>query len=277
VDLTSKKSVKEFLKRYQFRPKKGFGQNFLVDRGVLKKTISAANLTPHDTVFEIGPGIGTLTQELAKKVKRVIAVEKDLRMCEVLKETIGNLENVEIINRDILKFRNSDFGLRAFKVVANLPYYIVSPVIRTFLEFKVPKPKLMVLMVQKEVAQRICAKPPKMNLLAASVQFYAKPEVVSFVSKKSFWPQPKVDGAILKIIPQDKSTRVILVDLFFKVVKAGFSQPRKQLINNLSRGLEMDRELVKSWLLENNIQPSQRAETLGIREWIKLVKSYKIR
>lgn len=157
-----------------------------------------------------------------------------------------------------------------FKVVANLPYYIVSPTIRKFLENTGVQPLQMILMAQKEVAQRICAKPPDMNLLAVSVQFYAEPKIIAYVSKKAFWPSPKVDSAIIKIVP--KLQRSDLCQLFFRIVKAGFSQPRKQLINNLSKGLKIDKEKVKNWLLKNGIQPTQRAETLSLDDWLRLVK-----
>lgn len=183
-----------------------------------------------------------------------------------------------------------------------MPFYLAAPVIRQFLEVVDVKhrasacggegkdedkvliaPKQMVLVVQKEVAQRICAKPPEMSILAVSVQFYAKPEIETFVSKKSFWPQPKVDGAIIKIIPKKLSTRPSSVDLFFKIVKAGFSQPRKQLINNLSKEFlpagrqgNLNREKVKDWLSKNNVRPSQRAETLSVEDWINLLQSCRI-
>ena len=161
----------------------------------------------------------------------------------------------------------------SYKVVANLPYYIVSPVIRKLLESK-NQPGLMILMVQKEIAQRIVAKPQNMNLLAVSVQFYAKPEIISYVSKKSFWPQPKVNSAILRITPGRSRQRPGLCNLFFKVVKAGFSQPRKQIINSLSKGLRMNRQKIENWLLKNKIQPNQRAETLSIQDWLRLTKTF---
>ena len=273
MDLTSKKNIKSLLRKYDFRPTKGLGQSFLIDKGVLKKIVSAADLKNTDTVLEIGPGIGTLTQELAKTVKRVITVEKDYKMVEVLKETLKDFKNIETIQGDILKIINSQFSISNYKVVANLPYYITSPVIRKFLELE-SQPQSMVLMVQKEVGQRICAKPPKMSILAVSVQFYSKPEIVSYVSKKSFWPEPKVDSAILKITPHPPLIGDI--ETFFKIVKAGFLQPRKQLINNLSKELKIDKEKISLWLLKNNIESTQRAETLSINDWLKLLKSYKV-
>ncbi|MDP2864573.1 MAG: rRNA adenine dimethyltransferase family protein, partial [bacterium] len=208
------------------------------------------------------------------------AVEKDLKMCDILKELLEcwNIKNVEILKGDILKFNPLTYKLKAksYKVVANLPFYLTAPAIRKFLETKFP-PKLMILVVQKEVAQRICAKPPDMNLISVSVQFYAEAKIISYVSKKSFWPKPKVDGAILRIVPLIKIDKKLNnANLFFKIVKAGFSQPRKQLVNNLSKKLELDKERIKSWLLKNNIKPTQRAETLFIKDWINLTKSYYI-
>jgi len=287
MDLTSKIVIRKLFKECRLRPSKRFGQNFLIDKGVLRKIIEAANLQPEDIVLEIGPGLGALTIELAKKVHpvkslrskfngagKVIAIEKDPKMVNLLKETLKDFKNVEIIQRDILTISDSRFQiLNSDKVVANLPYYVVSPVIRKFLESESP-PKEMILMVQKEVAQRICGEPPDMSLLAVSVQFYAEPEIISYVPKTSFWPQPKVDGAIIKLKVKSENLKVNR-NLFFKIVKAGFSQPRKQLINNLSKKLMIDKMKVGSWLLKNNIQPQQRAETLNVDGWIKLTKTIK--
>ncbi len=290
MHLASKKVIQNLLKKYQLRLSKRLGQNFLIDRGAIKKIIKTTDLTPQDVVLEIGPGIGTLTIELAEKVKKVIAIEKDPGMRKILKDLLEcwNVRNVEIIREDILKLDPKPYALKPYKVIGNLPFYLTAPVIRKFLEYKnLAKggPKEMVLVVQKEVGQRICAKPPDMNLLAVSVQFYAKPEIVSFVSRKSFWPQPKVDSAILRIVPLIKADRKLInADLLFEIVKAGFSQPRKQLINNLSQALlpvykqgGINRRVIRNWLLKNNIQPNQRAETLTIEDWIDLTKSCKIK
>ena len=254
--------------RYKIKPIKRLGQNFLIDKQVIKKVIQTANLQTKDVVLEIGPGTGALTQEIAKRVKKVIAVEKDINMCKILKQAIRDFKNVEIVNQDILK--NYELGIRnyEYKIVANLPFYITAPVIRKFLEIKNP-PKEMTLIIQKEVAQRICAKPPKMSILAVSVQFFAKPKIISYVSKKSFYPQPKVDSAIIKIVPE-KKYKDVDVDLFFKIVKAGFAHPRKQLANNIANGLKLNKQKINDLLLKNNIKPSQRAETLSINDWIKL-------
>lgn len=274
MDLTSKKFIKNLLKKYNIYPSKILGQNFLISKEVLEKILDAANLKSKDVVLEIGPGIGTLTKELAKKAKQVIAIEKDSKMIKILKETLRDLKNIELIQEDILKY---DFKSQVpYKIVANLPYYITSPVLRKFLEID-SKPKEMILMVQKEVAQRIVASPPNMSILAISVQFFAKPEIISFVSKNCFWPQPKVSSAILKISQISMDLPPIDTDLFFKIVRAGFAQPRKQLANSLSNGLKLEKEKVRNWLKENEIKPERRAETLDIKDWIKLTKSIKIR
>ena len=296
MDLTSPKIIKEFLSKYETRPSKGLGQNFLIDENILKKIIKSADIKPNDIILEVGPGIGNLTRELAKKVHphtkrddmvgentnksgsrsgvgagKVISVEKDKKMIEILKETLKDYKNIEVINADILKLNPQHYTLNPYKVVANIPYYLTSPLIRKFLEEKNP-PQEMVLMLQKEVAQRICSKPPDMNLLAVSVQFYAEPKIISYVSKNCFWPAPKIDSAIIKIIPKIK--KQIKNDLFFKVVKAGFSQPRKQLVNNLSKTLKLTKEQTIALLIKNNIKPNQRAETLSIEDWIKLTNSF---
>ncbi len=271
MDLTSRKNIKDLLNKHELRPLKRFGQNFMVDKTVLSKVVATAELTSQDTVLEIGPGIGTLTQELAKKAGQIVAIEKDRNMVEILKETLKDFKNIEIIQADIRKW-DPKYKIQdtKYKVVGNLPFYLTAPVIRQFLEDTGVRPLQMVLMVQKEVGKRICAKPPWMNLLAVSIQVYAEPKIISYVSKNSFWPQPKVDAAIIKITP--RPSVIGDADLFFKIVKAGFSQPRKQLINNLSRSLKIDKIKVAAWLLKNNIQPTQRAETLTIENWIKLAQ-----
>jgi len=264
--------AKNLLKEYGLKPSKGLGQHFLIGQGVLKKIIQTAGLKTTDVVLEIGPGLGILTRELAKMVKKVIAVEKDQRLCRILERELKNFKNLKIIQDDILK-SNIQYPISniQYKIVANLPYYITSPVIRKFLEMQ-NQPKLMVLMVQKEVAQRICSKPPRMSLLAVAVQFYAKPEIVSYVSKNCFWPEPKVDSAIIKITPINANKNAN-PRKFFKIVRAGFSHPRKQLINNFSQGLKIEKKEIKKWLQKNKINPKQRAETLNIKDWMRLTKT----
>jgi len=279
--------MKEILKKYGIKPSKRLGQNFLIDKNVLKKIIEAAELKPDDIILEIGPGLGILTLELAKKVKKVIAVEKDRTLSQILKDVLKaeGINNVEVINKDILQISNFQFLISNYKIIANLPYYITSPVIRKFLESESP-PQEMILMVQKEVAQRICAKPPRMNLLAVAVQFYvhpvrnkisngAEPEIISYVSRNSFWPQPKVDSAIIKIVPRVFGYLYPKTETerFFKLVKAGFSSKRKMLKNNLS-STSLEARKIEKILKEIGLNPKIRAENLSIQDWIKLYEIY---
>ena len=284
--MTLKTTIKNLLQEYNIRPNKLMGQNFLINPRVLQKIIETADLK-NDIVLEVGPGLGTLTQELAKKAKKVIAVEKDKQMNEVLKETLKDFKNVEIIQGDILKVLRSGLvssdlarseRLRSkgqtlnsnYKVVANIPYYLTSPLIRMLLESANP-PEEIILMIQKEVAQRITAQPPKMNLLAVSIQFYAQPKTISYVSKASFWPEPKVDSAIIKISNIEK-IKEIDQERFFKIIKAGFSSPRKQLANNLSEKLKIDKGEIKSALAKCGLNPQARAESLSLEDWILLIQ-----
>lgn len=273
MELTSPKIIKEILEEFGAKPSKGLGQNFLIDKNVLQKIIDTSDIKEDDIVLEIGPGMGVLTHELAKKAKKVVAVEKDQTMINILSKTTGQFNNVQIIDQDILETNIESLGLEnnKYKVIANIPYYLTSPLIRKLLEEKI-RPAEIILMIQKEVAQRICAKVGDMNLLAVSVQFYAEPKIISYVKKSCFWPAPKIDSAIIKITPKENPT--INSDLFFKIVKAGFVQPRKQLLNNFSTALNIEREKVESWLTKNNIAPNQRAETLSIQDWKNLTNSF---
>lgn len=273
MDLTSPTTIKNLLAKYETRPSKGLGQNFLIDKNILGKIITIADIKENDVILEVGPGIGTLTKELAQKAKKIISIEKDETMIEILSETIKDYKNIEIINEDALQFSISNFQFsKKYKVVANIPYYLTSPIIRKFLESENP-PQEIILMVQKEVAQRICSKIPDMNLLAVSVQFYAEPKIMANVSKGCFYPSPKIDSAIIKITPFSKKPDV-LPEKFFEVVKAGFSHPRKQLANNFITTLKIEREAVEKWLAQNKITPKQRAETLSIQDWINLTKTF---
>lgn len=264
------KSSGQALNPQLIKPKKQLGQYWLKQKSVLNKIINAADLKKDDLIIEIGPGLGVLTKELAKKTGKVIAIEKDLALIPILKDNLQGLDNIEIISGDALRIDFDDF--ENYKVVANLPYYAAAAIIRKLLESKI-KPKSMVLMLQKEVAQRICAKPPKMSLLAISVQLYAEVKIIDYVSKNAFWPKPIVDSAVIKLEIKNSELK-INKDLFFKIVKAGFSQPRKQLINNLSAGLGLPKNRIKDWLLKNKLEPSTRAESLNLENWLALVKTF---
>jgi 16S rRNA (adenine1518-N6/adenine1519-N6)-dimethyltransferase len=271
--------VKKVLKSKDFKPKKSLGQNFLVNKQIIDKSVDAANLSKKDFVLEIGAGLGSLTLVLAKKTDKVLAIEIDRTICNVLSDTLKdlNVKNVKVLNEDVLKIKDTAISKwpKGYKIVANLPYYIAAPIVRKFLETK-NKPKVMVLLIQKEVAQRICSKPPRMNILAVSVQFYAGPEIISSVSRSSFWPQPNVESAIIKITPFKKDYDRKFAIKFFKIVKAGFKNPRKQLINNLSSGLKISKEITKVFLEKSGFSVKQRAETLSVENWKKLTKTIKI-
>lgn len=264
--------LKMLLQKYQLEPSKRLGQNFLIDQNILYKIIAAADLSARDTVLEVGPGLGILTLAIAKSVKKIIAVEKDKQLSVILAGLLikNHIKNVEIINQDILRYAPNIFS---YKLVANLPYYLTSALIRKFLEIKFP-PSEMILMIQKEVAKRICSQPPKMNLLAVATQFYGQPRIIAYVSKNSFWPKPKVDSAIIKIKPLNKRPALNFTKQFFIIVKAGFAAPRKQLINNLIRGLKISRPKLENFLKNCGVSPQRRAETLTLKEWRRLAKQF---
>lgn len=268
--------IKNLLREKKIHLHKHWGQNFLFSFLFLQKILEAADLKDEDVVLEIGAGLGNLTFELAEKVKRVIAIEKDKRLVEILKELAKEKRvfNLQIICGDILKklkYLEKKILPADYKVVANIPYYLTSRLLKNILQLK-NKPLLIVLTVQKEVAERICAKPPKMNLLAISVQFYAEAKIIGYISKKFFWPQPKVDSAIIKIVPKKVSFSKNFERLFFKIVRVGFSHPRKQLINNLSKCFDFDKNEIREWLLKNQIGVNKRAENLSLEEWQRLIK-----
>ncbi len=265
------------LRQFNIRARKGLGQHFLVDGEILKIITSAAELSPADTIIEVGPGLGILTEELARQAGRVIAVELDDRLAAALKQTLAQFSNVTIVNGDILHIdplallRGANFrsGEDFYKVVANLPYYITSPVLRYFLEATV-KPKTMVVMVQKEVAQAIVAEPGKRSLLSISVQLYGKPKIISYVPAQAFYPAPEVDSAVLRVDVYPQPAVAVEEKGFFKLVKAGFSAPRKQIANSLAQGLKLPKTEVLAFLEAARISSQRRAETLTLEEWAEL-------
>ena len=271
------------LRRFGLRARKGLGQHFLIDEEVLKLITSAAGLTPADVIMEIGPGLGVLTQELARQAGWVITIELDNKLAANLKQTLAAFNNVTIINEDVLQIDpqallqeqgegfpptiSSPFN---YKVVANLPYYITSPVLRHFLEASL-KPQIMVVMVQKEVAEAIVAEPGGMSVLSISVQFYCQPEIVSRVPARCFYPAPEVDSAILKVTLYPRPAVDVADEAsFFRLVRAGFTTPRKQLGNSLTQGLGWPKAEVLSLLAKADIASQRRAETLALDEWAQL-------
>ncbi|MBU2535229.1 MAG: 16S rRNA (adenine(1518)-N(6)/adenine(1519)-N(6))-dimethyltransferase RsmA [Chloroflexota bacterium] len=268
--------TRRLLRRFNLRARKRLGQHFLIDNEVLQQILSAAELTTDDIVMEIGPGLGILTRELAQRAKQVMAVELDDKLADFLRQEMASFPNVRVISGDILKIDPSDLlpAPERYKLVANLPYYITSPVLRHFLEATL-KPDLIVVMVQKEVAEAIAAGPGKRSLLSISVQFYGRPTIISKVPAESFYPAPEVDSAILRIdLYPEPAVAVDDVDSFFKTVRAGFASPRKQLANSLSYGLRLPKTDVINVLEKANISSQRRAETLTLEEWAQLRRAY---
>jgi len=271
------------LRRCGLKARKGLGQHFLVDGAVLGLITGAAELAPADIVVEVGPGLGVLTRELAREAGRVVSIELDEKLAHVLKETLASCDNVTIIDGDVLHidpaalldeqrahFPRVAASPSGYKVVANLPYYITAPVLRHFLEAPA-RPELIVVMVQKEVAEAIAAGPGKMSLMSVSVQFYGEPEVISYVPARCFYPVPEVDSAILRIKPYSHpAVAVTDRESFFRLVRAGFSASRKQLANSLGRGLALPKAEVLALLEEAGVDPRRRAETLSLDEWTRL-------
>lgn len=259
----------------QIRAKKSLGQNFLINPRILDKIVAAAEITKEDIILEVGPGMGNLTKKLAEKTNHVVAIEKDHRLISVLKEKFKNCPNVEIIESDILKFNVTSYMLYAisYKIVANIPYYITSHFLRkVFKDW--PRPKLIILTIQKEVAKRIMAEPPHTNLLALSVRFYAKPKIISYISRGNFRPIPRVDSAAIKITPRENLPEVNTKKLFH-LIHAGFSHKRKQLVNNLSTILKVDKNQFKILLKDLKLREETRAENLSLQDWINLNKHLK--
>jgi 16S rRNA (adenine1518-N6/adenine1519-N6)-dimethyltransferase len=270
--------AKTLLGQFGLRAKKGLGQHFLVDGRVLQRIVAAADLNPEDTVIEVGPGLGILTRELARQAGRVMAIEADSEMVSALSEVVARYPNLTVIHGDILhvdpaSLLQSSGGVpTSYKVVANIPYYITSAVLRHFLEAS-RQPTLMVVMVQKEVGKTIVAQPGDMSLLAVSIQFYGKPSIAARVPARSFYPPPKVDSVILRVDVHDKPpVDVPSARAFFETVRAGFSAPRKQLRNSLAQGLAVGTQKAADLLQRAEIDPKRRAETLSIEEWGRLCR-----
>ncbi len=271
IDLTNIRELRNLLYMHNMRPNKGFGQNFLIDRSVLMRIVEAAEIDADDEILEVGAGTGVLTRELAQRARRVVAVELERDMLALLAKTTSFYSNVELIARNLLFLNPVEvFGQSAYKLVANLPYYITAPTFRHFLESANP-PRTLVVMVQQEVAERIVARPGDLSVLAISIQFYGTPRIVAHVPASSFYPAPKVDSAILRVdVHPDTLLSPTERESFFRVVQAGFSERRKQLHNSLTHGLHYKNEIVRGWLTEASIDASRRAETLSITEWLQL-------
>lgn len=281
-NLSSSKITAEIIKKYGFKMTKSLGQNFLINENILDKIIESADISSDDVVLEIGTGIGTLTQRLCENAKKVIAVEIDKNLIPILNETLSDYDNITIINKDILKtdineeLKNLSVN-RKIKLVANLPYYITTPIIMKVLEDKV-NVDCMVLMLQKEVADRMNATPSTKDYgsLSIAVQYYCDTDIVCKVPKSSFIPEPNVDSLVLKLVVNEKrKVEINDEELFFKIVRGSFSKRRKTILNSLSNYEDLgDKDKIQKLLEISEIDAKRRGETLSIYEFANLAKNY---
>jgi 16S rRNA (adenine1518-N6/adenine1519-N6)-dimethyltransferase len=266
-------SVPALLRAHGLRARKGLGQNFLVDPIALRRVVDAAGLEAKEAVVEVGAGVGNLTRLLAERAGQVVAVEVDGQLVAVLREQVHDLPNVQVLQADVLGISDFGFPHLGYVAVGNLPYYITSAVLRHFLEGE-PRPGRLIFTVQREVAERIVATPGDMSVLAVSVQFYGRPQIVARVAAGAFYPVPQVDSAVVRIVAglEPEVTLGPGVDerTFFRVVRAGFSQKRKTLRNSLSGGLPRPPAEVEAALHQVGIDPRRRAQTLSLEEWAML-------
>jgi len=268
--------VTGLLRQHGLTPHKGLGQNFLLDESALKGIVAAAEIQPGDEVLEVGAGLGNLTRYLALSGAKVVAVELDRNLMPILAEVLGGFHNVELVEGDILRLNPAELMHQdGYRVVANIPYYITSALIRHLLESQ-RKPSRIVLTIQREVAERICAQPGEMSLLALSVQVYGMPVIVARIPAGAFYPAPQVDSSVLRIdlfaqpaIPDDR------LEHFFKLIKAGFSQRRKTLRNALAAGMGWKTDETAVFLAKAGIDAKRRAETVSMAEWGRLVELMK--
>jgi len=275
--------TKNLCRLYDIKPVRSRGQIFLIKEKIHDDVVAAADLRPDDFILEVGPGLGFLTAKLAARAKRVVAVEIDKKLVEALKAGLvaKNIKNVEVINENVLEIKIQPplfppYQGGGYKIAANLPYNITSIFLRKFLEAG-NKPELMALMLQKEVAERITAEPGEMSLLAVSVQFYARPEIIEIVPKKCFWPEPEVDSAIVKITPLNPrlSGGREREREFFRLVKFGFSARRKMLKNNLAAGLRIGQAEAAAKIKQAGFNEKIRAQELAVADWLKLFNLFK--
>ncbi|MCS6992878.1 MAG: 16S rRNA (adenine(1518)-N(6)/adenine(1519)-N(6))-dimethyltransferase RsmA [Anaerolineales bacterium] len=260
--------VTALLRQHGLRPDKALGQNFLHDPTALEKIVQAAEISSEDTVLEIGPGAGSLTRYLALAARQVIAVELDTDLVPILREVLAAHPNTYIVQGDILHLSPAELALpEGYLVVANIPYYITSAIFRHLLETQ-PRPRRIVLTIQKEVAERICAAPGAMSLLALSVQVYGKPSIVARIPAGAFYPVPKVDSAVIRVeLYPEPLIPPARLERFFQLARAGFSQKRKTLRNSLSAGLRISPSEAAELLRRAGLDGMRRAETLSLEEW----------
>lgn len=270
------KQTREICQIFEIKPAHNKGQNFLINEKIYDDIVKAADISSGDIIIEVGPGLGFLTAKLAARAKQVVAVELDEKLAGYLQVGIDSqgVDNVAVINENILDFNLQEYFSRQgwplkYKIVANLPYNISSVFLRRFLTSQ-HKPEVLVLMLQKEVVERIAATPPDMSVLALSVQYYAAPQIIREVKAGNFWPEPKVDSAVIRIDVKNQSFDAQTDKLFFRLVKMGFSSKRKMLKNNLAAGLHINTQDIAAVLLKTGIKATTRAEDLLLEDWQKL-------
>ncbi|GAA3645601.1 16S rRNA (adenine(1518)-N(6)/adenine(1519)-N(6))-dimethyltransferase RsmA [Asaccharospora irregularis] len=275
--LSSHKATKEVVQKHNFKFSKSLGQNFLIDDNVIDKILSGARVSEEDNIIEVGPGIGTLTREMGKTAKKVVAIEIDKSLIPILKETLEEFDNVEVINKDILKVDIQELVKEKLnggpvKLIANLPYYITTPIVMKFLEEDIPVTDIVV-MVQKEVADRMNALPGSKDYgaLSIAVQYYCETEIVAKAPRHMFVPQPNVDSTVIGLhVREEKKYKVDNEEIFFKTVKASFGQRRKTLLNSLGGLGFLNKDEIREVLQEANIDEKRRGETLSIEEFANL-------
>ncbi|MFA5080236.1 MAG: 16S rRNA (adenine(1518)-N(6)/adenine(1519)-N(6))-dimethyltransferase RsmA [Candidatus Paceibacterota bacterium] len=278
IEFSPNGNIKKTLEIAGFSAKKSLGQNFLHDVNIIKKIAEASKINKRDVILEIGPGLGTITEILATNSKKLIAIEMDRKVANWLSNSLDKkgINNVDIIVGDAIKeLKNPNSELfhklpKKYKVVANIPYYLTSHLIRLLLENE-KTPESITLMIQKEVAERICSKNIN-SLLSISINYYASPKIAFFVSKNCFHPKPKIDSAVISFIPKKNLYNKQFTETFFKLLKTGFSSPRKQLLKNLTQIGERDK--IKQILESSSLNTAQRAETLSLEDWIRLTEVY---
>lgn len=257
------------------KAKKSLGQNFLIDTAIVDKIIEAGEISKKDNVLEVGPGQGFLTRALVCQANKVLAIEKDEELADFCRNSL-KVDNLEILTGDVLEtnweevLNQRDF--LSFKLIANIPYYITGKILRLFLENSF-QPNILVLMVQKEVAERICAKPGKLGILSLSVQYFGKSEIVTIVPREKFNPIPDVDSAVIKIVVSKKNRlEPEMEKKFFRLIKQGFASPRKTLVNNLSASLKKEKREIEKILEQLGFEGNVRAQELGLGDWKKMIK-----
>ena len=275
--LSSHKATKEVVQKHNFKFSKSLGQNFLIDTNVIDRILEGARVQEGDYVIEVGPGIGTLTKEMGRTAEKVVAIEIDKTLIPILEETLADFTNIEVINQDILKVDVQELVKEKLnggpvKLIANLPYYITTPIVMKFLEEDIPVTDIVV-MVQKEVADRMNAQPNSKDYgaLSVAVQYYCDTEIVAKAPRHMFMPQPNVDSTVIGLhVREEKKYNVDNEDIFFKTVKASFGQRRKTLLNSLGGLGFLRKDQIKVALQEANIDEKRRGETLSIEEFASL-------